>query len=403
MAKVVVKDLYHKDILGQLSKAKVVFTSGDGMKTEVEGKVANGLHNSPYEKALEGVAPWRVTLSPEDTTLTYSIELAHEETPCSGDLQMEIDRLQTIRSKAQALKDLRENLELGSGVLNLFRSITAAAGEDAVLTPLRALGSKLYNEVSATLDGIEGVTVRYIDVTSDVTETHTRLKTDGMIGEYLDIKWPRSCPELFEVVQKNLGGRGGGHLSWDGDHYTLRLAHGSHHDIRGPYLAHYSYGTKNMEMGADLKDDNGQWTMKADGQFILEGGKVHISADQLSEASVAEAVQLVEGATALASEAQESKALNGLVPLVAFAKDGVRMETLSGYEHLQRASVLAPVNSPLVIKIPAGTEFPGQGILIHDFLRKAKRTEHVGCKDGNFGYRLDNGMVIQGRFDWTHA
>lgn len=77
------------------------------------------------------------------------------------------------------------------------------------------------------------------------------------------------------------------------------------------------------------------------------------------------------------------------------------LDNLVEFDHFMPCNPLPPVGSPLIIRIPRGSAM-GFCVLEEDWVVRAERTAHVDVKTDLLAYRLDNGMVIQGRFDWTH-
>jgi len=67
------------------------------------------------------------------------------------------------------------------------------------------------------------------------------------------------------------------------------------------------------------------------------------------------------------------------------------------------SSPLPPVESPLLIKIPAGTRFTGDAVCDEDIVVKAQRTQHLRDRDGIMEYVTPEGMRLKGQFYWTHA
>lgn len=64
------------------------------------------------------------------------------------------------------------------------------------------------------------------------------------------------------------------------------------------------------------------------------------------------------------------------------------MKNKQAYEW-NRAALLPPVGCPLVIKV-AG------------HVLRAERTSHLSDKSGLMDYKLSDGKVIQGRFEWSY-
>lgn len=81
------------------------------------------------------------------------------------------------------------------------------------------------------------------------------------------------------------------------------------------------------------------------------------------------------------------------------------------YEHFNPACRLAPVGSPLIIRIrDTYTVISPEGKLenLHaeqPMQVKVKRLTHlkVGNRDGEMVYEAEDKTVYQGRFEWTHA
>lgn len=78
------------------------------------------------------------------------------------------------------------------------------------------------------------------------------------------------------------------------------------------------------------------------------------------------------------------------------------MKDLKEYDHFNPACHLAPVGSPLVIQlsVEAAGQFMGQARPVAVL---AWRTGHISDRSDDMQYRLQNGMVIRGRYPWTHA
>lgn len=72
-------------------------------------------------------------------------------------------------------------------------------------------------------------------------------------------------------------------------------------------------------------------------------------------------------------------------------------------------SYLAPVGSPLLIKMPKGTAIhheesqSGAAISTEDHIVSVIRTKHLQEKGGEMEYRLKDGSTVTGRFHWTHT
>lgn len=66
-------------------------------------------------------------------------------------------------------------------------------------------------------------------------------------------------------------------------------------------------------------------------------------------------------------------------------------------------SPLPPVGSNLMIKIPAGTKLMGFRDTPEDVILKVQRTAHLQDRDGIMEYRTPEGLLLKGKFEWTHA
>lgn len=393
MAKVVVKELYHKDIMGTITPATVVFVSHDGLTTSLEGKVTYA-DGRPHEMTMDGVAPWRVkSKTPEDATLTYSVKHADSEMPCSGDLQQQIERLKEVREHTEDLQRLKVGLELlPQGCLGvLTKRILAANKGDrtGMVRFLQDYGTKVYNEASEDLRGVEGVEVRLIPVPEyPVTCENKSITTEDRVTHYIDVTWPRDQPHLFTEVTKRLGGKGAGVLTWTDTEFVMRIKHGTEVCTDGSVM-NYTYGTLRVALGA-LQAEDGSWALTSDGKFHMKR-EANTVTEEAPSSVASEAVVVVE------------EPLIDVVPnsIVGFRYNGGRLKNLEAYSHMRPGSELAPVNSPLVIKLPAGTKLT-HGVLAEDWYIHAERTGHINNKENRMEYRLLNGLVIQGRFDWTH-
>jgi hypothetical protein len=69
---------------------------------------------------------------------------------------------------------------------------------------------------------------------------------------------------------------------------------------------------------------------------------------------------------------------------------------------------LAPVDSPIMIRLPPGTEIHHWGsakafIVLKEEVVQAKRTAYISDKSRAMKYELHDGSIVNGRFRWTHA
>lgn len=80
--------------------------------------------------------------------------------------------------------------------------------------------------------------------------------------------------------------------------------------------------------------------------------------------------------------------------------DGLSLDFIDA--HFNPPCMLAPVNCPIVIRIPKGSvrinDKPADG----DLIATAIRTSHVANKGDLQSYELANGVVVQGRWPWTY-
>ena len=82
---------------------------------------------------------------------------------------------------------------------------------------------------------------------------------------------------------------------------------------------------------------------------------------------------------------------------------------LEDYDHFNPACHLAPVGSPLVIKVKGPyTRICPEGKLENLHLEipqqvKVKRVRHIRSKNDEMVYQEPDGTLLYGRFEWTHA
>ena len=78
------------------------------------------------------------------------------------------------------------------------------------------------------------------------------------------------------------------------------------------------------------------------------------------------------------------------------------------YDHFNPACHLAPVGSPLVIKVKGPyRRISAEGVLEHLDLTipeqiHVKRIKHIESKNDEMVYQEPDGSLIYGRFEWTH-
>lgn len=60
-------------------------------------------------------------------------------------------------------------------------------------------------------------------------------------------------------------------------------------------------------------------------------------------------------------------------------------------DHFNPPSTLPPVATPLLIRLPCGA------------VLQAERTCYLADRDGQMEYRLQDGRLITGRYDWTYV
>lgn len=76
------------------------------------------------------------------------------------------------------------------------------------------------------------------------------------------------------------------------------------------------------------------------------------------------------------------------------------------YDFIDPSVQLPPVDCPLLIQAPAGSEihYPDEKviILLEDEAVPVIRRSHIECKEGQMDYWLVDGGKIQGRLPWTY-
>ncbi|QYW06490.1 hypothetical protein uan_078 [Pseudomonas phage UAntarctica] len=146
--------------------------------------------------------------------------------------------------------------------------------------------------------------------------------------------------------------------------------------------------------------------------FAVIDGVTYLNQEDLNKAWVSAAKVPTEGEQ-LARLKSETLALSTRVSSLEGNLSQLGSQTIFSaaaleVERWNPASTLATVESPLMLKIPAGTELlddnrePVDSVK-HDQVMNGMRTAYITNKDGEMEYRLSDNSLVIGKFEWTHA